>query len=49
MIKGVSFRRGAPEVSHLLFVDDNIVFYRAIVEEGRRVSKILADYENDSG
>lgn len=49
MIKGVLFRRGAPQVFHLLFVDDNIVFYRATVEKGRRVSKILTDYENDSG
>ena len=48
-IKGVAVSRGAPRISHLLFVDDSIVFCRAIVEECGRVIKVLEDYERDSG
>ena len=33
-IKGVSVCRGAPQVSHLLFVGDSIIFFRASVREG---------------
>ena len=48
-IKGVAVCRGAPRISHLLFADDSIIFYRATVEEGSRVLKVLADYEGDLG
>ena len=41
--------RGALRVSHLLFADDSIIFYRAFVEDCDRVIKVLEDYENDSG
>ena len=33
-IKGVSMCRGAPQVSHLLFADDSIIFCRESVSEG---------------
>lgn len=48
-IKGVAVCRGALRISHLLFVDDSIIFCRATIEEGSRVLKVLADYEGDSG
>lgn len=48
-IKGVAVRRGAPRISHLVFADDSIIFYRATVEEGSRVNKVLEDYERESG
>ncbi|XP_075658880.1 uncharacterized protein LOC142628720 [Castanea sativa] len=48
-IKGIAVCRGAPRISHLLFANDSIVFCRATVEEGSRVTKVLEDYEGDSG
>ena len=44
-IKGISVSRGAPQISDLFFVDDSIVFCRATVDEGRRILKVLEDYE----
>ena len=46
--RGISVGRGAPRVSHLLFVDDCIVFCKASTEEGGKVIKILEDYERES-
>ena len=40
-IKGVAVCRGAPRISHLLFVDDSIVFCRASLEEVSRVMKVI--------
>ena len=48
-IKGIAVCRGAPRISHLLFVNDSIIFCRAIAEEGQRVLKVLEDYEANSG
>ena len=48
-IKGVAACRGAPRVSHLLFVDDSIVFCKASMEECDRLIKVLEEYEGDSG
>ena len=47
-IKGVSVCRDAPQVSHLLFANDSIIFCRASVGEGQRVMKVLANYEQES-
>ena len=49
LISGVSVCRGAPRISHLLFVDDCIIFGKASVDEGYRVLKVLADYKEESG
>ena len=49
MISGVLVCRGAPQISHLLFADDCIIFGKANVGEGNRVLKVLADYEKESG
>ena len=48
-IKGISVCRKAPQISHLLFADDCIIFCKATKEEGNRVMKILKDYEVNSG
>lgn len=31
-VKWIAVSRGAPSISHFLFVDDNIIFYRATIE-----------------
>ena len=49
LISGVSVCRGAPRISHLLFADDCIIFGKASVDEGYRVLKVLADYEEELG
>ena len=46
---GISMCRRAPMVSHLLFADDCIVFCNVVTEEGLRVTKILENYERESG
>lgn len=48
-IKGISVCKGAPQISHLLFADDCIIFCRATMDEANRVSKVLKDYEDVSG
>jgi len=48
-IRGISVCRKAPQVSHLMFVNDCIIFCNATREEGARVLQILEDYEKNSG
>lgn len=48
-IRGVSVCHGSPQVSHLLFANDSIIFCEASMREGQRVMKVLADYEQESG
>ena len=48
-IKGVAIYRRAPRISHLLFADDSIIFYRASISEYDRVIEVLEGYERDSG
>ena len=47
--RGISVGKLAPLVSHLLFADDCIVFCKASIEEGDKVTKILEVYERESG
>ena len=44
-IKGVSLRRNGPKLTHLLFADDSLLFYRATRSECQKVLEILSTYE----
>jgi hypothetical protein len=48
-IIGVKVCRGAPAVSHLLFVDDSLILMRADLQNARCLRNILEDYCNASG
>lgn len=48
-IKGVSVYREAPPISHLLFVNDSLIFCKANMIECNKVWKVLGDYEATSG
>ena len=48
-LRGISVCRGAPRISHLLFADDCIVFCKASMDEGLKITKILEKYEKESG
>ena len=48
-IKGVSLCPAGPKVSHLLFADDVLVFYRATVSECVKIQSLLYQYEQASG
>ena len=47
-IKGFSLCKGGPELTHLLFADDSLLFYRATLEECEWVLQILESYEQAS-
>nr|GEU42034.1 ribonuclease H [Tanacetum cinerariifolium] len=48
-IHGVKVCRGAPEISHLFFADDNIFFTRSLVKESCRLKSIFTRYCQASG
>lgn len=48
-IHGIKVARAAPEITHLLFADDSLVFSRANKEEADRILNILKSYEVSSG
>ena len=48
-ISGISLCPTGPRISHLLFADDSLVFYRAFVSECVKLQSILYDYELASG
>jgi hypothetical protein len=48
-IKGVKIAQGAPEITHLLFADDSLMFCRANIEEVNYINSIILDYQNASG
>ena len=49
LLTGISICRGCPRVTHLLFADDVILFYKASVKESRVLKNILQQYEDSSG
>lgn len=48
-ISGLSICRNAPVISHLLFVDDSLVLFKANAVECQEVHDLLACYEKVSG
>ncbi|KAK9682377.1 hypothetical protein RND81_10G069600 [Saponaria officinalis] len=48
-IRGIRVATSAPEVTHLLFADDCIIFVQAKTEETRVIKEILKTYEKASG
>ncbi|XP_037495086.1 uncharacterized protein LOC119370621, partial [Jatropha curcas] len=49
LIHGCRVGRGCPRVSHLLFANDSIFFFKANAHEATMVKSILLDYEARSG
>ena len=48
-IRGIMVAPTAPEVNHLLFADDSLLFFEASNDEARRVRDLLQVYCNASG
>jgi len=48
-IDGVKVCRRAPSVSHLLFADDSLLFFRAIVHQALAIKDVLSTFEQCSG
>ena len=48
-IRGVSLCRNGPKITHLLFADNSVLFYRAREEECQSLLEVLAKYERASG
>lgn len=48
LIHGCRIRATAPDVTHLLFVDDSFVFFKATTEEATQVKGILDFYAANS-
>ncbi|KAL0345660.1 UNVERIFIED_CONTAM: hypothetical protein Sradi_4397300 [Sesamum radiatum] len=49
VLKGISIARGAPSVSHLLFVNDTMIFFRVSPEAMQVIKRILYTFEKVSG
>jgi len=49
LITGISIAINAPPISHLLYVDDIILFCRAKPEEAKAIMNILKEYQKASG
>lgn len=48
-IQGIFASRSGPRITHLLFVDDSLLFSRAMEQDSRSIMTILKDYEKASG
>lgn len=48
-VEGLQMCRRAPEISHLLFADDSLLFFRSIREQAERVKQVLDCYCRSKG
>lgn len=48
-INGCQIATQAPKVTHLLFVDDSFLFFKANVTEAAKVKELLNEYGSSSG
>ncbi|KAL0413880.1 UNVERIFIED_CONTAM: hypothetical protein Sradi_1589700 [Sesamum radiatum] len=48
-LSGVRVVQNAPQISHLLFADDTVIYCKAVVEEVHCVKEVLKQYELASG
>lgn len=48
-LKGLRFGQSGPQLSHLLFADDSLIFLEATLENGLSFKRILAIYESAAG
>lgn len=48
-MQGIRVCKNAPKISHLLFADDGIIFYRADEKDAQAIRRILQCYGNASG
>lgn len=48
-LHGISIARETPEISHIFFADDSVLFFRANTKEAREVFNILNLYQIKSG
>jgi hypothetical protein len=48
-VTGLSVTRGGTRLTHLFFVDDNLLFYKANLFEWSHIQVILKVYERASG
>jgi hypothetical protein len=49
LIHGVKVAPSAPEITHLFFADDSILFCRETEEEARQIKQIISTYQQASG
>ncbi|XP_062103683.1 uncharacterized protein LOC133814782 [Humulus lupulus] len=49
LLQGCKVARGAPVISHMLFVDDSYMYFQATSDSARRVLDLLHTYEKASG
>ena len=48
-LEGFSLCKNGPKISHLLFADDSLLFFRAKVGDVSKILEILGKYERASG
>ncbi|PKA54867.1 putative mitochondrial protein [Apostasia shenzhenica] len=48
-LHGVQASRSSPNISHLFFADDSLLFFRATIEEAQKIQSILEIYRGVSG
>jgi hypothetical protein len=49
LIKGIKIAHKAPEITHLFFADDSLLFFRANSGDIEQINNIITTYQNASG